>query len=336
VAVTIKQIAELAGLSVPTVSRILNNDGEPFRQETRNAVLKAAQEMGYRPNSYRMALRTKKFNVIGLLFCADRDQSALSRLTHFALLGELHKQNKHLLAGQFCGDTHQSTDLFPKMLREWSVDGVLIDTPAATSSEAERWMKRTHIPAIYLNGRRDADCVYADETAGAREATARLLNLGHKRIMYLSLGRRGERGESDSKAGYDAAMKAAGHAPRWLTDSVPVDERLAYLSEWINAQPAKSFPTAVLCGDAGCAMPLYLAARVAGRSVPGDLSILAIHDGLADALGVRLAVMCLPTAELATAGLEALDRKIASPSQDVPPVALPLTYEPGATVGEAP
>ena len=334
-AVTIKQIAELAGLSVPTVSRILNNDGEPFRQETRDTVLKAAQEMGYRPNSYRMALRTKKFNVMGLLFCSDPSQSVISRHTHFALLDELHKQNKHLLAGQFCGDTHNADELLPKMLREWSVDGVLVDTAAAMSSEVEHWMERTHIPAIYLNSRREANCVYADERAGAREATERFLKLGHGRVMYLNLGGGTAASRNESKAGYEAAMKAAGLQARELVDpSVLPGERLAFIADWIASQPRKSLPTAILCGDVGCAMPLYVAARLANLDVPNDLSIIAIHDTLGEALGIRLSTMCLPTSRLATVALETLDRRIAAPTKDIPPIPLSLRYEEGATVSK--
>jgi LacI family transcriptional regulator len=335
VAITIKQIAERAGLSVPTVSRILNNDAELFRPETRDKVLAAARELGYRPNSYRMALRTKRFNSIGLLFSADPSLSVLSHETQCVLLQELQRRDQHLVAGQAGkptsnGDGDGEASL-PKMLREWSVDGLLIDAAAAASPAVEELIHRTSIPAIWLNVKRPSDCVYPDELAGAREGTERLLKLGHTRIIFMELG---HHGAPDRQAGYEAAMKTAGLSPRIVAPD-PVDEcnRAAFLSDWIGAHRGPDFPTAIFCGGVDTAMPLYLAASRAGLDVPDDLSILAIHDRCADGLGVRLSVMCLPAADVALLGLKALDEKIADPNKDLPPCAVPLRYEEGATVG---
>jgi LacI family transcriptional regulator len=338
VAITIKQIAERAGLSVPTVSRILNNDAELFRPETRDKVLTAARELGYRPNSYRMALRTKRFNSIGLLFSADPCLSALSHETQCVLLQELHRRDQHLVAGQAGtavsnGDGHGEASL-PKMLREWSVDGLLIDGAAAASAAVEELIQRTSIPAIWLNVKRATDCVYPDEFAGAREGTERLLKLGHKRIMFMDLA---HHRASDRQAGYEAAMKAAGLSPRVVAPD-PVDrcDRAVFLSDWIGAHRAPDFPTAIFCSDVDTAMPLYVAACRAGLDVPGDLSILAIHDRHADCLGVRISIMCLPAADVALQGLKALDEKIADPNTALPPRSLPLRYEEGATMSPAP
>ena len=332
-AVTIKQIADHAGLSVPTVSRILNNDSQLFRAETRDKVLKSASELGYRPNSYRMALRTKRFNSIGLLFTADTSLSCLSCETQTALLGELARRNQHLVAGQAGLSAAIDDATLPKMLREWSVDGLLIDTTAATPLAVEELIHRTKIPAIWLNSRRDADCVYPDEFAGAKAGVERLLDLGHRRVMYLDLGDRGRHFGPDRQAGYEAAMKAAGLTPQALTPA-PVEkaDRAAFLSEWIRANRGRDFPTAVFCSGVDQAMPLYVAAVQAGLSVPRDLSILTIHDQSADALGLRLTQMRLPAAELALVGLTALDEKILNPTVDVPPCAVPLIYEEGATL----
>lgn len=341
-AITIKQIAERAGLSVPTVSRILNNDAELFRPETRDKVLAAARELGYRPNSYRMALRTKRFNSIGLLFSADPCLSALSHDTQCALLQELHRRDQHLVAGQAGkpisngnghGDGLGESSL-PKMLREWSVDGLLIDGAAAASAAIEELIQRTSIPAIWLNVKRAADCVYPDEFAGAREGTERLLKLGHKRIMFMDLG---HHGAPDRLAGYEAAMKTAGLAPRVAAPD-PVDERnrAAFVSEWIGAHRTPDFPTAIFCSGVDTAMPLYVAASRAGLDVPRDLSILAIHDRCADQLGMRISVMCLPTTDVALRGLTALDEKIADPNTATPPRSLPLRFEEGATTSPAP
>ena len=105
-----------------------------------------------------------------------------------------------------------------------------------------------------------------------------------------------------------------------------------FLMDWIAASRGRDFPTAVFCGGVDHAMPLYVAAIQAGLSVPRDLSILTIHDQSTDALGLRITQMRLPSAELARVGLTALDEKILNPTVDVPPCAVPLIYEEGATL----
>ncbi len=339
-AVTIKQIAQHAGLSVPTVSRILNNDAELFRVETREKVLKAALDLGYRPNSYRMALRTKKFNAIGLLFPADASESLLSCHTQCALLQELQRRNQHLVAGQ-AGTRHVDANSngdgdevakFPKMLREWSVDGLLIDSLAAAPQRLQEWIARTRIPAIWLDVKRPVDCVYADEFNGVKEGTERLLKLGHRRIMYLDCVHRDPCGHR--QAGYSTAMKSAGLSPHVFVPEDVERSRLAdHFSEWLRGQRGPNFPTAIFCDDSELALPLYIAAIRGGISVPKDLSILTIHDEICVGLGLALSTMRLPSAEMAVQGLAALDEKIANPLADVPPRALQLVYEEGTSVG---
>ena len=335
-AVTIKQIAERAGLSVPTVSRILNNDGELFRPETRDKVLTAARDLGYRPNSYRMALRTKRFNAIGLLFTADPTLTGLSCDTQCALLRALQRRNQHLVAGQASSDDSTGEAALPKMLREWSVDGLLIDTAAAAPLEVEQLIRRTAIPSIWLNTKRDVDCVYADEEQGAAHGTRELLSLGHKRVMYLDLGDRGHASPPARRAGYEAAMQSAGLPPRHLIPE-PLDDahRVAFVSKWLASVSAADRPTAILCAAATHAMPLYIAAMKAGLSVPEDLSILTIHDQASCGLGVQLTMMRLPSAELAGEGLTALDQKIAHPHMELPPQAVQLIFEKGTTIAHA-
>src|SRR6185369_16509410 len=75
--VTIKEIAERSGLSIPTVSQVLNNKGHRYRSETCNRVLKAVRELGYRPNSSARAMRMGRFNCVALLLSTESYRSFL-------------------------------------------------------------------------------------------------------------------------------------------------------------------------------------------------------------------------------------------------------------------
>ena len=344
-AVTIKQIAERAGLSVPTVSRILNNDSELFRAATRDKVLKAAKDLGYRPNSYRMALRTKRFNSIGLLYPTTAANSLLSYHTFYTLREELQRRNQHLVAGQASHHIVKSEEAdvengdgeshLPKMLREWSVDGLLIDSIHAAPVRVQELISRTKIPAIWLNAKRPSDCVYADEFTGAKRGTEILIGKGHSRISFIENGKHDPTGERH--AGYAAAMKAAGLTPNFFgPSSIPTSERAVFFQQWIEKFRGSAFPTAYFCDHSDLAASFYLAAMWSKLSVPKDLSILTFHDHLCDTLGFPMSAMRLPAAELALQGLTALDEKIKKPEVEIAPRALPITFEQGTTIGPPP
>jgi DNA-binding LacI/PurR family transcriptional regulator len=369
VTVTLKQVAEHAGQSLSTASRILNNEPHLFKQETREKVINAARLLGYRP-----ALRNNRLNAIGLLL-ADPRRQILPDSLHW-LLRELHARNQHLMVGEVPeqlpaghngnganhdhnhdddDDRHREEDengtptrhdrSMPKLLREWAVDGLLIyDGSAALADPLPRKMmaliRRNRVPTIWLNTRRRCDCVYADYYGGSREATQRLLRLGHRRTLFINLNDDGARTHSDRRGGYESAARGAGIAPHTLITHTPAAERGPLLAQWLREHRGRrDFPTAILCAQPASALPLYLAAMKTRLSVPGDLSILTMHDphredeAVLRSTGVAIANVRLPAYELAREGLRALDAKMERPRRPLPPRALRLVYDQGMTVG---
>ena len=331
--VTIKQIAAVAGLSVPTVSRILNNDTELFRPETREKVLKAARDLGYRPNSYRMALRTKRFNAIGLLLGTKQIDGIASGGVMRTLLAELHGRNQHLLVGEVPECQVEGTEAAPKMLREWSVDGMLMHCDENPSHVVDQLIRDNKIPTVWFNSRRETDSVYPDDRDGARDATERLIRLGHKNVAFVDLGGSPDAARVERRAGYEAAIQQGGAVTQLVTPghAVPQADRLDYLSNWLRTHRETS-STAALCAGRGEASALFTAAVSNGLSVPRDLSIIAIHDEPLDDPGQRITTMVLPESEMALQALAALAEKITDPGRTAPSRALPLSYHEGATL----
>lgn len=328
--VTIKQIAQRAGLSVPTVSRILNHDSTLFRAETREKVLKAARDLGYRPNSYRMALRTKKFNAIGLL-CPEMAACPVGRAGLDALVTEMHRSNQHLVIGRSPSTAAGlGTDdaVTPKMLREWSVDGMLVPCPIEPLNELLELIRRNKIPTIFLHCKRSTDAVYADLAGGVRKAVEHLLSLGHKRIAFSNLS---ARQVTEEYAGYRAAMQAAGLAVQSVTQQhVPAAEHFNFAVKFLRA--ADHRPTAAICAHADDAMTLHTAAISVGLTVPRDLSLVALSDATVVGTGVPIATVAKPDADVCRRGLEALSQKMADPSSEVAPRIVPTVFHEGATM----
>lgn len=340
VSVTIKQIAQRAQLSVPTVSRILNNDSELFRPETREKVWSAAHELGYRPNSYRMALRTKRFGAIGLLVGQRQIEGSISAAVLRSLLVEMHARSQHLLVGEVPPHTPGNGELAvagaPKMIREWAVDGLLMDCEKNAPGGVDKLIRDYKIAAIWLNSRDDDDCVYPDDRQGAREATERLIRSGHRAIAFVSLDGRtqldpalAERLEGFESAVYGGAATAHRLIPN---DRVPPADQLDLLLEFLRTHSDGNRPTAALCCGRRAATAMFAAALASGLSVPKDFSIIAIHDEPVDDPGRRITTMCLPSSEMALQGLAALIDKISEPTRPMPSRAIPLTYCDGATL----
>src|SRR4051794_38416822 len=101
-AVTVKDVAEYTGLSVPTVVQVLGSRAHLFRPETRERVLKAAEKLGYRPNSSAKAMRKGRFGAIGLLTSANANAGVddVHAKTMWAMLDELLTHDLLLTIGQ--------------------------------------------------------------------------------------------------------------------------------------------------------------------------------------------------------------------------------------------
>jgi LacI family transcriptional regulator len=360
VTVTLKQVAEHAGQSLSTASRILNNEPHLFKPETREKVLNAARLLGYRP-----AVRNTRLNAIGLLM-ADAHRQILPDSLHW-LLRELHARNQHLMIGEMpdesddrChnGQSHDAPEdddndtpslhdrSVPKLLREWAVDGLLIYDGGAAVVDPPlpprmmRLIRRNRVPTVWLNTRRRYDCVFADYHYGAREATQRLLRLGHRRTLFIDLDDDdGARTHTDRRGGYESAARRAGVTPHTLIAPTPASERATLLAQWLRERRARrDVPTAILCAQPATALPLYLATTRARLLVPRDLSILTMHDphredeAVLKSTGTAISNMRLPAFELAREGLRALDAKMERPRHSLPPRALRLVYNEGMTV----
>lgn len=340
VSVTIKQIAHRAGLSVPTVSRILNNDSELFRPETREKVWRAARELGYRPNSYRMALRTKRFNAIGLLVGQRQIEGSISAAVLRSLLIEMHARNQHLLVGEVPPLAPDEAELAaaaaPKMIREWAVDGMLMDCEKNAPGGVDKLIRDHKIAAVWLNARDGDDCVYPDDRQGAREATERLIRVGHRSIAFVSLEGRTQLDPAlaERLEGFESAVLEAGATAHRLipNDRVRPADQIDVLIEFLRTHSGGDRPTAALCCGRRPATAMFAAALASGLSVPKDFSIVAIHDEPVDDPGRRITTMCLPSSEMALQGLAALIDKIAEPAKPMPSRAIPLTYCEGATL----
>jgi DNA-binding LacI/PurR family transcriptional regulator len=337
--VTIKQIAKRTGLSIPTVGNVLGRAASRYSAETRQRVLQAAQEMGYRPNSSARAMRNGRIGCAALVLSRSR-QLSHSHIPVGLLDGlddALAQHNMHLTVLRLTDEQLSRDDFLPKVLREYMADGMIVNYTHEIPRAMLELIRAHHTPAVWLNAKLDADCVYPDDLRAAETATAQLIGMGHRRIALLHLiaqepwgtasfeqaRQRFHYSVADRAEGYVQAMRLTGLWPmivshdRFIHEAEHVATCRALLS-------GADRPTAVLVySDRDLSLLMTTAAQL-GLSVPRDLSVLVFYPSEPWIAGKYVSPVAIPTAEIGRRAVQMLLRKIQTPDEPCP--ADPVHY----------
>jgi len=341
--VTIKDIAERAGVSRATVTFVLNRRpvGLKIRDETRDRVLKVATELGYMPNSSARAMRNGRSGCIALLLSSEpwKTYFPLSLLEGIQL--GLDEHDLHLVVASLSDAKLTQEHVLPKMLREWMADGLLIDYNSGIPPEAIEVIDKNKIPAIWINVKRSHDCVRPADSDVGYAATQHLLGLGHRCIAYIDYSFGAQTDPAmihystlDRFEGYSKAMTEAGRQVRRIPGIFAPDDRLTFSRSWLADD---NRPTAVVTYGPQEAYPiLYAATALCGLRVPDDLSVISFFDTAANAIGIDITGYELPERDLGQLAVSELMQKIEYPVALRPARQLELTFHAGQTTAPPP
>ncbi len=323
----LKDVAAATGLHKMTVSRALRNVGR-MRPETRQRVLDAACKLGYRPNAAAAAMRTGRTGCIAL-FSSMRPQASHLPLPALAAILEAVAGNGGFLAHAALPGRADAADAarLPWLLSRHMAEGVLLNCTQAAPPHFEEFLRRTGLPAVWMNHKRSANAVYPDDAGAARKATAQLLALGHTRIAFVRPERAsGHYSVADRAAGYEAAMRQAGLQPDvlalargWDQWDKPIASRLGPLAG-VLGDPARR-PTAVITGSDGPVMLGLL--HGLGLRVPDDVSLVSFSGSASHAVEQMVSRVLIPFEAMGRKAVEMLFRMIESGTRDLPAIALP-------------
>ncbi len=341
--ITQKAIADACGLSIQAVNFILNGKGERFRPETRELVWSTATRLGYRLNSSARAMKTGRFNAIAAVFGIGLNPLAIPSPMLDGMERCLNRRSMHLSIGRFSENMFTNNEPLPKLLSEWSVDGLLVKDMNALGPHLQQIINSWNLPHVWINEKMTTNAVYSDDFGAAYEATRRLIELGHRRLTYISYSHdlavpNLHYSVYDRRAGFETAMAEARLTPLEVMTQGKVerDQRLSASRRWLSQNGR---PTAVLAYGESTAYPIVLAATQLQLPIPRDLSIVSFGDNSGDSIGIELAKMVNPvrkTGEMATEML--LDLIDGGAPQ--PATVLPLSFTPGQTclppTGETP
>jgi LacI family transcriptional regulator len=310
---TIRDVAQLAGVSSMTVSRVINRSGHTS-VAARLRVDRAIAELSYVPNSVARQLRTKRTRTIALVVSditnpfftiIARGVEDVARLRDYAVI--------------FVNtDESQSEEIDElRLLMARQVDGVLL-VPAGNSAEPFRLLRSQKIPVVVLDRRvqvRHVDEVRCDSEAGAYALVGHLIGLGHRRIAVIT-GRHTSATSVDRVAGYERALTDVGITfdPGLIRfDSLSVAGGSRRMKEILAIRPR---PTAVFAANDFIAFGALRACMEAGARVPDDMSLVTFDDlpeGWQDE--PFLTVLAQPAYEIGRQAAELLFERLEGPAQ---------------------
>lgn len=293
---TMKQIAQRVGVSVSTVSLVLNGrDNGRVKPQIAQRVREAANEMGYQPNALARSLRTSRTHIVGFISVEvattpyaggmiQGAQDALSALGYVLLTVN--------------GDDAQAIDDEVGALRRYGVDGFLYSAMSNRVVDVPKSLRR--FPLVLVDAT-DAEgrlaSIEPDETRIGYDATTRLIEAGCRRIAYI--------GCTEPMVAQDGRLE--GYRQALIDHGIDVDERLR--CDVLNNGPAlraveelfdSEWPDGFFCFNDARAWYVYEAAARRGLRIGDDISVVGVdnHRVFAETLEPQLTTIELPHYEM--------------------------------------
>lgn len=321
---TQRDIAELAGVSITTVSHVVN-ETRSVAPETRDAVLEAVRTTGYTGDAIARSLVTGGTRSLGVAITPQSDR-------HFAtLLRAIEWVAAQQGYAVLFADTHDDpeTELAKvRSLRARRVDGLLL-MPSPGDSTVSSGATLPSMPSVLLDrlsNRTDIDQVGVENIQATSTLTEHLATLGHRRIGLVS-GTEGVPTSDERTLGYRLGLGRAG---------LPWDTELIAEGQFASGGSARAFtrllnlpdpPTGVVVGGEPMMSGVLRAARQHGIRPGHDIAVVGYDDPeWADLVDPALTTMAQPVAEIATRAVQALLSRIAEPDGTPETIRVPPTY----------
>jgi len=306
---TIRDVARLSGVSPMTVSRVIN-DSERVSPETRRRVEEAISELGYVPSRLARGLSRQRTGTLAVIVpdVANPFFTAIVRAAEEVA----RRADYHVILCDTRADLGVERGVIEELIAH-RVEGAVIAPVSDRTATHLRRLAEFGVPFVLIDRRIpgvDCDVVLGDSSSGARQLVEHLVSLGHRRIGFIvesddvSTAR-------DRRAGYEAALKAAGIAldPALVAHAAPDPSGgSAGMSRLLELEER---PTAVFTVNNLVALGAIEAVRAAGLEVPDDVALVCFDDiEYASRLYPFLTAMEQPAQTFGTLGTQLLLERI--------------------------
>jgi len=278
--VTIKDVAQKAKVSTATVSLVLHNNNR-IPDVTRRKVLKAIQDLDYRPSRIARGLVLRQTHNIGFIVTDDHFLKTEPFYTHIFLGTEFEARgHKYYILLNTIPSVFNEQNCLPRFVTEKNVDGIII--AGKVPAEIITCLEPYQLPLVFVdyhpaNGKHCA--VLIDNIEGGKKATDYLIDLGHRRIAFLG-GDLDHPSIRDRFHGYKLALEEK---------KIPLDNKLIITSETMTSREAgahaavellkksKNVTAVFACNDAMALGAIQLF-KSHGLRIPQDISIIGFDD----------------------------------------------------------
>lgn len=275
---TARQVAELANVSVATVSYVLSGRDRPVAAETRQRVLDAARQLGYTPNQAARSLRKRRTQRVCLVLSSLGGVPSDERLaTDLHEMADARGYSVVTLAVYSEARAKAAVDV----LRGGIADGALVNVVGDhLTHDLLSGLAATGLPMVVLSnesGLEGCDVVRTPEAEACAEAVEHLLAQGRRRIAFLAHRHELYRETAgDRLLGYTTALERHGITERIITSGA--DDRVSAYQTAAELLRSPDRPDAIFAASDRAAISAIWAARDAGLSVPGDVAIIGVGN----------------------------------------------------------
>lgn len=309
--VTIKHVADKAGVAISTASMALN-DKPTISSDTKQAVLKAARNLGYHPTAAAQALVDGKSSNLGLLIPVQVDSLFFSTGFFQKLIAGMNRaanEGGNMISLQIVESRKETKRVIKEAFRTKNVSGSIITHPTQEMPYLDV-INEVNYPVVFLGEPpRDFPYVDNDNYGVTKLATEHMIEHGHKRIAFLG-GPKNLIASEARERGYRTALEQEGiGVQRRLIWRSRHDEQMAY-KEVMNKAGNQEFSAICISVEEQMA-GVYRALRDLGKSVPDEVALITIGDSqLAEHMNPSMTTLDLHTEDLGYLATKKLIRLI--------------------------
>lgn len=302
----IQDVAELAGVSNMTVSRVLSQDAK-VSDAKRELVLNAVKALNYRPNVSARRLASSKSFFIGMLYY-DLDGSYVNKFLLRALKC-CRATGHHLVADEVDEDKEKSLQSVRELIEVTQVDGLILLPPIADDKDVLKLVSESNIPFIRISPDTNltmSPYINMDDYQAGFEMTELLIKKGHKKIAHII----GDPDQGVSRLRYQGYLDALRSHQITVPTEYIEQGRFTYESGLTAAKKLLALddkPTAIFAANDEMAAAVISAAHLNQISIPDNLSIAGFDDGaLATTVSPHLTTIRQPIQKMAELAIDIL------------------------------
>lgn len=274
---SIHDVAKRAGVSIKTVSRVMNNEPN-VRDTTRAIVVKAIQELNYRPNSSARSLKGRRSYLVTLLY--DNPSASYVANVQNGVISETRERGYDLLIHPCNYRSPTLGEEIETLVRHSNTDGIVLTPPLSDDAQLIQLLESLSVPYVLISpekSRAEHSAVFTNDFDVVADMTRYLVSMGHHRIGFI-IGHPDHRAVANRYAGYLEGMRSC---DLQVDDNLIMQGNNSFESGEECARKmllSKTRPSAIISSNDDMAAGVLRVTHEMGISVPSELSVAGFDD----------------------------------------------------------